>query len=259
MNYHRDRAWDLGHTWSLAVEEQFYLLWPFLYTAARRHRIELLAGYVLLAPAWRLCVSYFFPDQRVGIGETFFTTADSIAVGCLLALLRPSLLEWRGYRRIVDSPAYLLILPALFALGALERFAKLDFAVCMSAQNILIAIFIERVTRSSTGGVAAVLSSRPVVMIGLWSYSLYLWQQLFINRNVQDSLLTAFPYNLAFAMALAAVSYYVVERPSLRLRQRFGDILFPRRSPSHLATEVEGRASPASGEALEAAVRAQRP
>jgi peptidoglycan/LPS O-acetylase OafA/YrhL len=255
MNYHRDRAWYLGHTWSLAVEEQFYLLWPILYAAVRRHRVELLVGYVVLAPAWRLFVSFFFPEQRLGIGETFFTTADSIAVGCLLALLRPSLLSCTAYRRVVDSPAYLLILPALFTLGALERFAKLDFAVCMSAQNLLIAIFIERVTRSSVGAVAAVLSARPLVMIGLWSYSLYLWQQLLINRQVQDSLLTAFPYNLVFAVALAALSYYAVERPSLRLRQRLDEMLFfP--APSHRPTVEAERA--ASGEATDIATRGQR-
>jgi peptidoglycan/LPS O-acetylase OafA/YrhL len=247
MNYHRDRAWYLGHTWSLAVEEQFYLLWPFIYTAVRRHRIELLAGYVLLAPVWRLFVSYFLPGERIGIGETFFTTADSIAVGCLLALLRPALLDCIVYRRIVDTPVYLLILPALFALGALERFAKLDFAVCMSAQNVLLAIFVERITRTSGGGVAAVLNARPVVAIGVWSYSLYLWQQLFINHRAHHSLLTAFPYNLIFAVALAVLSYYAVERPSLRLRQRLEGILFPSRLPGRAAGVETGRASAASG------------
>ncbi len=251
MNYHRDRAWYLGHTWSLAVEEQFYLLWPFLYAVVRRRRIELLAGYVLLAPAWRLAVSYFLPEQRLGIGETFFTTADSIAVGCLLALLRPSLLRSAAYRRVVDSPAYLLILPALFALGALARFAKLDFVLCMSAQNVLIAIFVERVTRSSSGAVAAVLRARPVVLIGLWSYSLYLWQQVFINRSIQDSLLTAFPYNLVFALALAALSYYAIERPSLRLRQRLGAILFAEAPSPSTTTE-------ASDQAIDVATRGQR-
>jgi peptidoglycan/LPS O-acetylase OafA/YrhL len=251
MNYHRDRAWYLGHTWSLAVEEQFYLLWPFLFAVVRRRRIELLAGYVLLAPAWRLAVSYFLPEQRLGIGETFFTTADSIAVGCLLALLRPSLLRSAAYRRIVDSRAYLLILPALFALGALERFSKLDFFLCMSAQNVLIAIFVERVTRSSSGAVAAVLRARPVVMIGLWSYSLYLWQQVFINRNIHDSVLTAFPYNLVFAVAVAALSYYTIERPSLRLRRRLGAMLFAEApSPS---TTIE-----ASDGAIDMATRGQR-
>jgi peptidoglycan/LPS O-acetylase OafA/YrhL len=229
-NYHHDRAWYLGHTWSLSVEEQFYLLWPFLYRALRQRRLKVLVAYVLVAPVWRLAYSYLAPDQRLTIGETFFTTADSIAVGCVLALARPKLLAHPLYRRIMDSPAYLLLLPALLLFGVLHRYAKLDWLVCMSARNVLIALFIERVTRTSTGLLSGILNNRAVVLVGVWSYSLYLWQQLFINRKVQDSPLTAFPVNLLLAFTLAAVSYYVIERPALRLRQRLETRFLPRRS-----------------------------
>jgi peptidoglycan/LPS O-acetylase OafA/YrhL len=228
-NFHHDRAWHLGHTWSLAVEEQFYLLWPVLYRGARHRRITLLVSYIIAAPIWRLAMLCLLPESRAGIGETFFTTADSIAMGCLLALTRPVLLNHRLYRRIIDSSAYLLIVPVLFVVGSLERHAKLDVAFCMSAQNLLIAIFIERVTRTSHGVVSSVLNNRAVVLVGVWSYSIYLWQQLVLDRNVQDSAFTAFPLNLILAMALAATSYYLVEKPALRLRQRLETRLFPRR------------------------------
>ena len=136
------------------------------------------------------------------------------------------------YRRIIDSWAYLLVVPLLFGIGLAERWTKLDWALCIGAQNVLIALFVERVTRSEEGLIPRILNSKPVVLLGLWSYSVYLWQQPFLNRRIQDSPLTAFPLNIVLAVALAATSYYLIERPVLRLRQRLETRLFPRRSAS---------------------------
>ena len=93
---------------------------------------------------------------------------------------------------------------------------------------MLIALFIERVTRSERGWVPKILNSRPMVLLGLWSYSVYLWQQPPLNRQVQDSWLTAFPANLLGCLALAGTSYYLVEQPALRLGQRLALQLFPK-------------------------------
>jgi peptidoglycan/LPS O-acetylase OafA/YrhL len=169
-----------------------------------------------------------FTESATRIGETFFTTADSIACGCLLALGRRRLTEHATYRRWIDSPAYLLIIPAVLAINALERFAKLDWIFCSTAQNVVIALFIERVTRSERGWVPKVLNFRPIVLLGLWGYSIYLWQQPLLNRQVQDNWLTAFPVNLLGCLALAGTSCYLVEQPALRLRQRLELRLFPK-------------------------------
>jgi peptidoglycan/LPS O-acetylase OafA/YrhL len=65
-----------------------------------------------------------------------------------------------------------------------------------------------------------VLNFAPVVWVGQVSYSLYLWQQLFLNRQDQHSWATAFPQNLLLVFACAAASYYFIEQPFLRLRDR---------------------------------------
>jgi peptidoglycan/LPS O-acetylase OafA/YrhL len=77
--------------------------------------------------------------------------------------------------------------------------------------------------------VGRVLNSRPFVFVGLISYSIYLWQQLFLNRYA-TSLPTSFPLNIVLAIAAALASYYLVERPSLRLRHRIERALFPARA-----------------------------
>ena len=243
INYHRDRAWHLGHAWSLSVEEQFYLLWPALFRwLGPRRSVGLLAGYLAAAPLWRGMVAVLFPELRLGIGETFFTTADSIAIGCLLALLRPRLMAWAGYRRIVDSGLFYAVAPALLAANALSRFAWPNWLVFMTAQNLLIAVTVERLTRDS-GWMARVLAWRPIALLGLWSYSVYLWQQPFLNRHDQDSWWTAFPANLLATLAVAASSYYLVERPALRLRERLEARWFVRPALSQ-SQKPEGSGTP---------------
>jgi len=76
-----------------------------------------------------------------------------------------------------------------------------------------------------TGRVGRILNSRPLVFVGVISYSIYLWQQLFLNRYVVAAP-TSFPLNLTLVVLAALASYYVVERPTLRLRQRIEARLF---------------------------------
>src|SRR5215831_9701446 len=97
-NYHSDRSWLVGHTWSLAVEEQFYILWPaVLLLLGKRKGLWLAAACLLAAPFLRIGIWEAFPDIRAGIGQRFETVADSIAAGCLLAGIRPRLHSWPAY------------------------------------------------------------------------------------------------------------------------------------------------------------------
>jgi peptidoglycan/LPS O-acetylase OafA/YrhL len=69
-NYHRDRSWYLGHAWSLAVEEQCYILWPSLYRRLGQSKAKrVLCGGILLAPVWRLLVAFVLPSQRLGLAR----------------------------------------------------------------------------------------------------------------------------------------------------------------------------------------------
>jgi peptidoglycan/LPS O-acetylase OafA/YrhL len=82
-----------------------------------------------------------------------------------------------------------------------------------------------------------VLAWRPLVWVGKRSYSLYLWQQLFLNRY-HETLLQMFPINLACAMACASASYTLIERPLNRLRARY--------RPGVIAPVTDTSASPAA-------------
>ncbi|HEY4244933.1 MAG TPA: acyltransferase [Kofleriaceae bacterium] len=222
QNFHlaSERSWWLGHLWSLSVEEQFYLLWPAaLLLLGRRRGMWVALGALAFAPAARFAMYFGMPAYRDGVGEWFPTIFDTIAAGCLLAGVRAWLHARPGYLRALQSPLFLVLPVAIFGAALLESKPLLDYGPGQLVQNLAIAVLIDRsITWPSTLWGRA-LNVRPLIFIGQLSYSLYLWQQLFINRH-SDSWVSAFPVNLGLAFATACVSYYLVEQPVLRFRAR---------------------------------------
>jgi peptidoglycan/LPS O-acetylase OafA/YrhL len=87
-NYDVSRPWVFGHLWSLGIEEQFYFLWPGILKRWYRHRVAIVVGVLLVTPVWTAAMLYF--KVRWGIWA-FPALADTLAIGCLLALFAPRL------------------------------------------------------------------------------------------------------------------------------------------------------------------------
>jgi peptidoglycan/LPS O-acetylase OafA/YrhL len=156
------------------------------------------------------------------IGLTFETTADALAIGCLLALTRERLFGTSWYRRAVLAgwPSALLLLLGI-AMSTRYRAALL---LGQPLVNLAIVMGVDHCVRRPAGRVGRWLNSRPLVYVGTLSYSLYLWQQLFLNRG-STAAAAAFPLNVVLAGVCALLSYYLVERPTLRLRPRVEKML----------------------------------
>lgn len=219
MNFHAHRAWWLGHLWSLAVEEQFYLLWPLvLALLGPRRGLWFAIGAIAAAPVLRVFAWVVFPDLRPLTDQAFPFVADALATGCVLALARERLESSPLYVTWLDSPTFwLLPLACIVALAVEKTGFNLAFGVTLG--NLGIAMAIHRCVRHPTRPVGRVLASRPLVFVGALSYSLYLWQQPFVNRH-GDSIVNSFPIHLACAFGMALLSYYLVEQPVLALRAR---------------------------------------
>ncbi|MGH9877071.1 MAG: acyltransferase family protein [Nitrososphaerales archaeon] len=85
-NYYPERVWEASHFWSLAVEEQFYLLWPAtLLLLGKRWGLWAALLLILLCPLLRTGFFHLFPEMLSDIRYRTEMCADSIAVGCLLA------------------------------------------------------------------------------------------------------------------------------------------------------------------------------
>lgn len=228
-NYHEERSWYIGHTWSLSVEEQFYLLWPaVLMLSGVRRGIVIAAAVVVLSPAIRLFEWNFLPWAAAGVGTRFETVADSIAIGCVLAGSRAWLHRSALYMRALASPAFIVVPCLAVAGGLLTDHPQASFAVGMSVSNLAAALCIDWAVTFDEGRIGRVLNAAPLMFVGWISYSLYLWQQLFLNR-ASDALITSFPLNLLLAVTAAIASYVIVERPSLRARRAIEARIFSRR------------------------------
>ncbi len=228
-NYHLTRSWNIGHTWSLSVEEQFYLLWPAaLLLLGVRRGLKAAVLVLLLAPFIRLGIFHLLPARAEGVGHQFETMADAIATGCVLACqaLWP---QWARdwYERLLQS-RLMLALPVLGIAGnSLSDHPTPSFLFGYTLANVCFGVCVDWCIRNPAGRFGRLLNSAPLVFIGTISYSLYLWQQLFLNRH-SASVTASFPLNLALAVGAALLSYYLIEQPSLGLRQRLEAWLFPK-------------------------------
>jgi peptidoglycan/LPS O-acetylase OafA/YrhL len=206
-NFDYAHPWFLGHLWSLSVEEQFYFLWPGVLKKWFRHRVAILIGVVGFAPLYRVACHLLQLHGRAD--ETFPAVADVLAIGCLLAILQSRLPKirtvWAGVMLlpVVFVPAYLGLLH--FHVTLLLLFILWPILHCSIAGVLLYAV----------QNPYRFLNAKPVVWLGKISYSLYLWQQLFVYGEHPKPW-----YFVAFALALAGASYYLVEEPMLRLRER---------------------------------------
>jgi peptidoglycan/LPS O-acetylase OafA/YrhL len=219
-NYHDERSWFVGHTWSLAVEEQFYLLWPaVLVLAGTRRALLIAAATVLVVPVVRVAEWELFRAAGYGVGHRFETIADAIAVGCLLACTRPWLHRSEPYMRLLRSPLFVVVPVLALAGNLMHDHPLIAFGAGISVMNVCLALCLDWCVTFHEGRIGRVLNARPLVFVGWISYSLYLWQQPFLNR-ASDAAIAQFPLNIVLTIGAALASYYVIERPSLQWRKR---------------------------------------
>jgi peptidoglycan/LPS O-acetylase OafA/YrhL len=219
INFVAHKDWLVGHIWSLSVEEQFYLLWPAaLFFLGKARGLKVAGAMLLIAPGCRLAWFHVSPGTQTLITEAFPCVADAIAAGCVLAGVRDRLGQSPRYLRAIRSPIFWL-LPVLLLLVNEAPYYRLRWLVFESIMNVGIAVIVDRAIRFPTDWVGRALNHRSFVFVGSLSYSLYLWQQPFLNAR-GTSVLNAFPTNLGCSVAAALASYYLIEKPFLALRPR---------------------------------------
>lgn len=229
MNHVQDGSWFTGHLWSLAVEEQFYVVWPlvFLFTA-KRGRLSACLLIMFLAPLLRSLTYVYAPGIFAALQQSLLFEGDAIAIGCLLALFSKELENSRMVHRIIALRWFFLVpVISVIMYSTLKPLPVFYWAAGESIALLCIAASIWRVIHVHDTAFW-LLNTKPVVTVGVLSYSLYVWQQLFLNPTA-DGIFNRLPLNLLLVCGVAAFSYYFIESPFLRLRPIFAQWLESRR------------------------------
>jgi peptidoglycan/LPS O-acetylase OafA/YrhL len=217
------RPSPLGHLWSLAVEEQFYVVWPLalvgLLRVTRSHRQR--AAIVGTVAAVVTCVRpVLFLTGTVSGERAYFGSdlrADALLLGCVLAVAQDA--GWlegaAGALRRLRWPAI-----ATLVLVAVSRVSPFDatglvlmtFVALSAAALIAVAVVAPEEV--------PVLRWRPLVRVGVLSYAFYLWH-VPVMALLDVPAVLRLVVGLPVAFAAAVISQRAVERPALRWKRRF--------------------------------------
>lgn len=228
-------SWELVHCWSLSVEEHFYLIWPFVLSiGGAKVGLRLCLNCIAICWVVRCSIAFgllkvLFPSspfwenqaQCELLAQTWtLTRLDTIAMGCLLALLS----RLSSGRAFLDRAANAETVPRYLALLAISLVLTLSstYQLCIaySLNAVCIALIVWGAVRARNS-MRAVLENRLFSVIGVGSYSIYLWQQLFLHPN-HAGWAHQFPQNILLALCAAAASFWLIERPIVRWKQRIG-------------------------------------
>jgi peptidoglycan/LPS O-acetylase OafA/YrhL len=232
-NWTRASGWhlpaDLGHTWSLAVEEQFYLLWPLLLIGvlkmSRRHgvRVVLVSAMALASMFWRL----YLQDQGVSVDRLYNGTdvrAETLLWGALLALLRfqeTAQLKRRWFDQVLEWTIPILMLGLWLGAQWTEAWIYSAGITAVSGMSVML---IKGLHSGSWKILSMTLSANWLVYLGRISYGIYLWH-FPILRWLLESPMDAWSRlacTLALSLLVASLSFQFMEKPLLERRDRRG-------------------------------------
>jgi len=243
LNWKSDQGYNdlvLGHLWSLAIEEQFYLVWPaMVWLAPRRH----LKWLCLIIAAGAFLARFYMGSHGYGSEATYRMTPgrmDTLALGAFVAV------GLRDFRAVLDRWANVVL--ALSAAGFLAVWAFnsgpvwSDLAMRTLGASLIAVVYSCLVFHAATlqkGTVCRFLSSTLLTRCGKYSYAMYVLHSVPYNltadaiRNLSVQTLPLplviaakylyFPALAGVAFGAAWISWRVLEHPFIRLKDRAGD------------------------------------
>jgi peptidoglycan/LPS O-acetylase OafA/YrhL len=228
------------HTWSLAVEEQFYLVWPLVVAgvllimrrSGRGSSASCAKALMVVAVAGAALSQWLMMSLHHGaktVPRVYYSTDTRMApilLGAALACLTTAYGFVRGWGRVLLEGAALLgVVAIIWSFIFVTRSANSTFEGGYVAFILIATIFVAAAAHPERGPIARFLSFRPFVWFGLISYGVYLWHwPLFFLLNESNTGLGEWPL-LAVQMTLttiiAALSFLFIEQPIRRHRRPF--------------------------------------
>lgn len=219
---------ELGHMWSLSVEEQFYLFWPILLLfVASARKLYVLIGCIVAAC---FAAFYILPGIAVNggatLGETYLTTRWLIpAVAPIMIGSGFAILAHYNFEKLsVSVHSNKAILLAALLLYICPLFLPEVLIACHSVFVAFgVCLFLLWIYFNQQSGITSVLERQPLIYIGKISYGIYVYQGFFLRTGSAESSMAvqSFPLNLVLTIVVAIISYEFFEKRVLKLKDKF--------------------------------------
>jgi peptidoglycan/LPS O-acetylase OafA/YrhL len=225
----------VSHFWTLAVEEQFYLVWPWaMLFLPRRWLLPFLISLCCLGPAWRLWASFHYspPDRNAAFTFTL-GVVDFLALGAVLAIAAHADRSRERLQRVLT----LVVLPIGAVLYVTLFWIKrsVDSHVPLALEDTGAALvfcwLIGSASRGFGGPFGRLLEWRPIVYLGKISYGIYIFHLLVplaferaaehLNTTYENSGFVNFITTSLVTFCVAALSWQLFERPINGLKRHF--------------------------------------
>lgn len=241
-------SWYVGHFWSLAVEEHFYFIWPaaFILLRTTQRRVSAVVVTAFAVAFWR---AIDFKLQITNSTPAIFwgrtdIQVDGILWGAFIALLYANP-KWNiRIKNILSNILSLTIL--LISLVLIQINYKYDWKTAfflITLKSIIIPMILLGTLIQGNGLIGRILEKKPIKIVGRLSYSLYLWQQIFLvwDKYQAPNLipLQYFPINFIVVFSCATISMIFIEKPLIRLGHRISNI----KNKSQSRQEVKNQTS----------------
>jgi peptidoglycan/LPS O-acetylase OafA/YrhL len=221
---------ELSHTWSLAVEEQFYVIWALVFNFFNSRKIRIII-FILLVLS--IIAAYILPFIVITLGgkdylidQVFFPyrwtipAIGPILIGALFALLNFS--NWNNIQNKFKQKSSLFLSLSIF----ISPFYLPDILlpIINLFHGLGVVLILLWISNNQSSSIIKVLEWKPIKYIGTISYGIYIWQGFFVRTGpsmtpkiwVHD-----FPQNVVFTFLIAVISYELFEKKMLKLKKKF--------------------------------------